>query len=121
MLKENQVLREMEAENALLTGWIDKTLEPSIALLKIDILVREMESDIYSHILAKGKTKASEKSLKRVNEILDNLEKLSAIANQNNTYQLIAKHASIQLKNLYQENSELKRQLEATNLALNAE
>lgn len=120
MLKE-QLIRDMNPEAVLLTGWIDKTLEPSMALLNIDILVREMESDIHNHIKKNGKSKASEKSLDRVSRILDLLEKVTSIVNQNNTYHLIAKHASIQIHNLQIENHKLKKEIEAHIKALNAE
>ena len=121
MEKESQILRGLEAENMLLIGWIDKTLEPSIALLSLDVLVREMENDIYLHIEKKGKSQATDKSLERVSKILDLIEKLNVTVNQNNTYHLIAKHASIQIHNLQVENYKLKKELEATIKAHNAE
>jgi len=121
MLRQEQLINEINPEAVLLTGWIDKTLEPSMALLNIDVLVREMENDVLNHIKKNGKSKASEKSLDRVNKILDLIEKLNVTVNQNNTYHLIAKHASIQIHNLQIENYKMKKQLEAIEKAHNAE
>jgi len=121
MLKETQLLREIESEAVLLTGWIDKTLDPSMALLSLSVLVGEMESDIFIYQKKNGKTDNSEKSKKRVNEIVKLVDKLSVICHQNNTYHLIAKHASIKIHQLNCDNSKLKKELEAIKKAFNEE
>lgn len=119
--QEQRIIDSLEAENSLLVAWIDRTLEPSMAMINLDILVREMETDIHEHIAKKGKSAASQKSLDRVNKILDLVEKLNVTVNQNNTYHLIAKHASVKVYNLEVENWKLRKELDAIKKAYDAE
>lgn len=121
MLKEEQALREVTAEAVLLTAWVDKTLNPSLCLLNAKVIVRELEVKIYAQKASKGHTEQWKKSWDMVSQLMDLLEKLDSVANQNNTYHLIAKHALVQLQNVQAENERLKKELEAVNKALNAE
>lgn len=108
---------KLEAELALTVAWLEDTLQPSIDILNLKHLAEDIKVDLKLFEDKKGETEASKKSMERINSMLEMIGRLDKIATQNNTFQLVAKHAQLKSWHLEQEIIKLNKEIEANKKA----
>jgi len=114
---QDSLISQINADAVSTILWLEDTIQPSINLLLLRGLIYELLDDVSTFEGKKGVTELTEKSRLRIEKMIDYCEKLDKVANQNNTFQLIAKHTAIRETSLLVEIKRLKTLLEANKLA----
>jgi len=114
---QDSLISQINADAVSTILWLEDTIQPSINLLLLRGLIYELLDDVSNFEGKKGVTELTEKSRLRIEKMIDYCEKLDKVANQNNTFQLIAKHTAIRETSLLVEIKRLKTLLEANKLA----
>ncbi len=114
---QDSLISQINADAVSTILWLEDTIQPSINLLLLRGLIYELLDDVSTFEGKKGVTELTEKSRLRIEKMIDYCEKLDKVANQNNTFQLIAKHTAIRETSLLVEIKRLKALLEANKLA----
>jgi len=114
---QDSLISQINADAVSTILWLEDTIQPSINLLLLRGLIYELLDDVITFEGKKGVTELTEKSRLRIEKMINYCEKLDKVANQNNTFQLIAKHTAIRETSLLVEIKRLKTLLEANKLA----
>lgn len=115
--KEKELLQALNADLGLTFAWLEDTLYPSIYLLALKGFIFDLYNDVKQFEEKNGKTEKIEKSLERINQMIELADKLDKIANQNNTAQLLIRHNQLKMNELMKENAILKQEIESTRKA----
>lgn len=114
---QKNLSEQVNADMSLTMIWLEDTLQPSIDLMRLKSLIYDMEADIKIFEELHGKSDKTKRSGDRVQSAISLVEKLDKVANQNNTFQLIARHSDFEMIKVKQENQQLKAELEAVKKA----
>jgi hypothetical protein len=101
--------------------WCEDTLEPSLCLFKVKSMVREFLFDVIEHENKRGKTKKTEQSRNRLNQILEFCERLDRVATQNSSFQFAMRQQEGKLKMANKKIQELESQIIGFEKAWNQE